>query len=219
VFAVSISDVISIEALAWTSDSARATALLAVDGVLVKTSDTSRRYVGTFRTTTTTTTEDSEAKRFVYNANNKVPRAMLGTLGYADDNSGTTFTFNSQNVWAALNGGTGNKCEWVNGLTETVFLAGSVLYASGASSFVMLGIGIDATTSASFIISQNDVLGSTAFGRSNNKSVSFAAGYHYGSLNGAVVNANVSATIYRDDSRYGGTLDPLRTFISGSITS
>jgi hypothetical protein len=219
VFAVSIADVISIEALAWTSDSARATALVAVDGVLCKTGSTDRRYVGTFRTTTTTTTEDSEAKRFVYNVANKVPRSMLGTLGYVDDNAGTTFTFNSQNVWAALNSGTGNKCEFVNGLTETVLLAGSVFYTAGAGSYLMTGIGTDTTTSASFIVSQNDAAGGSAFQRANNKSVSFAAGYHYGSLNGVVVSANVSATIYRDDSRYGGTVDPIRTFISASITS
>ena len=219
VFAVLTSGAVAIEALVWTSDSARATALVAVDGVLCKTGDTSRRYVGTFRTTTTTTTEDSEAKRFVYNANNRVRRSMLGTLGYVDDNTAATFTFNSQNVWAALNGGTGNKCEFVNGLTETVLLAGSVFYTAGAGSYLMTGIGVDATTSASFIVSQNDAAGGPAFQRANNKSVQFAAGYHYGSLNGAVVSANVSATIYRDDLRYGGTVDPLRTFISGSINS
>ena len=219
VFAVLTSGAVAIEALVWTSDSARATALVAVDGVLCKTGDTSRRYVGTFRTTTTTTTEDSEAKRFVYNANNRVRRSMLGTLGYVDDNTAATFTFNSQNVWAALNGGTGNKCEFVNGLTETVLLAGSVFYTAGAGSYLMTGIGVDATTSASFIVSQNDAGGGPAFQRSNSKSVQLAAGYHYGSLNGAVVSANVSATIYRDDLRYGGTVDPLRTFISGSINS
>ena len=219
VFAVLTSGAVAIEALVWTSDSARATALVAVDGVLCKTGDTSRRYVGTFRTTTTTTTEDSEAKRFVYNANNRVRRSMLGTLGYADDNTAATFTFNSQNAWAALNSGTANKCEWINGLTETVLLAGSVFYTAGAASYFMAGVGIDATTSASFIVSQNDAAGGSAFGRSNNKSVQFAAGYHYGSLNGAVVSANVSATIYRDDNRYAGNVDPIRTFISGSITS
>ena len=144
---------------------------------------------------------------------------MLGTLGYVDDNTAATFTFNSQNVWAALNGGTGNKCEFVNGLTETVLLAGSVFYTAGAGSYLMTGIGIDATTSASFIVSQNDAAGGSAYQRANNKSVQFAAGYHYGSLNGAVVSANVSATIYRDDLRFGGTVDPLRTFISASITS
>ena len=219
VFAVLTSGAVAIEALVWTSDSVRATALVAVDGVLCKTGDTSRRYVGTFRTTTTTTAEDSEARRFVYNANNRVRRSMLGTLGYVDDNAGATFTFNSQNVWAALNSGTGNKCEFVNGLTETVLLAGSVFYTAGAGSYLITGIGVDATTSASFIVSQNDAAGGSAYQRSNSKSVQFAAGYHYGSINGVVVSANVSATIYRDDSRYGGTVDPIRTFISGSITS
>ena len=219
VFAVSIADVISIEALAWTSDSARATALVAVDGVLCKTGDTSRRYVGTFRTTTTTTTEDSEAKRFVYNANNKVPRSMLGTLGYVDDNTVGTFTFNSQNVWAALNGGTGNKCEWINGLTETVFLAGLCFCTAGAGSLIIVGVGIDATTSASCIASQSEAGGSNSWGRSVTKSVQFAAGYHYSSLNGVVITANVSATFYRDLSRYGGASDVPSTFISGSITS
>jgi len=144
---------------------------------------------------------------------------MLGTLGYVDDNAVATFTFLSLNVFAPLNGGTGNKCEWINGLTETVFLSGAVLYSAGAGSYLMTGIGIDTTTSASFIVSQNDVAGGACFERSNNKSVQFAAGYHYSSLNGAVVSANVSATIYRDESRYGGTVDPIRTFISGSINS
>jgi len=203
----------------WTSNTARATAISLQDGVYVKTSDKSYRYLGTFRTTATTTTEDSEAKRFVYNVNNQVARSMLGVLGYVDDNAGATFTFNSQNVWAALNGGSGNKCEWINGLTATVYLAGSAFYTAGAGSYLMTGIGIDTTTSASFIVSQNDAAGGSAFQRANNKSVQFAAGYHYGSLNGVVVSANVSATIYRDDSRYGGTVDPIRTFISGSINS
>ena len=219
VFAVLTSGAVAIEALVWTSDSARATALVAVDGVLCKTGATSRRYVGTFRTTTTTTTEDSEAKRFVYNANNKVPRAMLGTLGYVDDNSPSTFTFLSYNTWAAINGGTGNKCEWVNGLTETVFLSAHPFTAAGAGSYLITGIGIDTTTSVSFGTSHTDATGGNAWGRSSSKSVQFAAGYHYSSLNGVVLQANVAATIYRDDSRQGGTVDPLRTFISGSITS
>ena len=219
VFAALTSGAVAIEALVWTSDSARATILNAVDGVWLKNGDMSRRYVGTFRTVTTTTTEDSEAKRFVYNVNNQVSRSMLGVLGYVNDNAVATFTFNSQNVWAALNSGSGNKCEWVNGLTETVFLAGAALYSAGAGSFLMVGVGIDSTTSASFIVSQNDTAGGACFEKSNNKSVPFAAGYHFSSLNGAVVSANVAATIYRDDSRYGGTVDPIRTFISGSINS
>lgn len=208
-----------IEILAWTSDSVRATALVAVDGVLCKTGDTTRRYVGTFRATSATTTEDSEAKRFVYNANNKVPRSMLGTLGYSDGNTVNTFTFLSFNAYAPLNGGTGNKCEWVNGLTETVFLAGSILYDTGASSYLITGIGVDTTTGAAFIVSQNEISGGSAYARSASKSVQFAPGYHFSSFNGAVAGTSVSATIARDDLRFGSAADPIRTFISASITS
>ena len=228
VFAVLTSGAVAIEALVWTSDSARATALVAVDGVLCKTGDTSRRYVGTFRTTTTvvssantTTGEDSEAKRFVYNANNKVPRSMLGTLGYADDNTDNTFSFlpGSLSTYAALNGGTGNKCEWVNGLTETVFLAGSAFFTAGASSYLVFGVGVDTTTGSSFFVAQNEAAGGSAWQRGNSKSVAFAAGYHYSSLNAAIISTLNAATIYRDHSRFGSAADPLRTFISASITS
>jgi hypothetical protein len=221
VFAVLTSGAVAIEALVWTSDSARATALVAVDGVLCKTGDTTRRYVGTFRTTTTTTTEDSEAKRFVYNANNKVPRSMLGTLGYVDNTTNETFTFLPAylSTYAQLNGGTGNKCEWVNGLAETVFLAGSAFYSAGASSYMLVSVGIDTTTGSSFFIAQSDTAGGNTWQRGNSKSVSFAAGYHYSALNGAIISTLNAATIYRDDSRYGGTVDPIRTFISASITS
>ena len=219
VFAVLTSGAVAIEALVWTSDSARATALVAVDGVWCKTGDTSRRYVGTFRTTTTTTAEDSEARRFVYNANNRVRRSMLGTLGYSDGNTVNTFTFLSFNAYAPLNGGTGNKCEWVNGLTETVFLAGSILYDAGASSYLITGIGVDTTTGAAFIVSQNEISGGSAYARSASRSVQFAPGYHFSSFNGAVAGTSVSATIARDDSRHGSAADPIRTFISASITS
>ena len=209
-----------IEILAWTSDSVRAVALVAVDGVLCKTGDTTRRYVGTFRATSATTTEDSEAKRFVYNANNKVPRSMLGTLGYVDANTVNSFTFLSTlGATAPLNGGTGNKCEWVNGLTETVFLSGSAFYTGGASSYLVVGIGIDTTTGSSFMVSQNDSIGGNAFQRGNSKSVQVAAGYHYGSLNGASTDVANAATIYRDVERFGSAADPIRTFIAGSITS
>lgn len=51
---------------AWTDDTTRTDALTTQDGVLVKSSDKSRRYLGTFRTTSATTTEDSAANRFLF---------------------------------------------------------------------------------------------------------------------------------------------------------
>ena len=221
VFIYSNAGTLTLAASVWTSDTVRATAISLQDGVYVKTSDKSYRYLGTFRTTTTTTTEDSEAKRFLYNGYNKVPRSMLGTLGYADDNAFATFThLGTLSTYSALNGGTGNKCEWVNGLTETVFLAGSVFFQTGASpTSLVVGMGIDTTTGASFIVAQSDTAGAQTFIRGSSKSVIFAAGYHYSSLNAYTLNASNASTFSRDDSRSGSAADPLRTFISASINS
>lgn len=55
---------LSVELLAWTSTIARATALAYQDGVLVKATDSTRRYMGSFLTISTTTTCDTEAKRY-----------------------------------------------------------------------------------------------------------------------------------------------------------
>jgi hypothetical protein len=55
---------------------ARQTALVLQDGVLVKSGATTRRYLGTFATTATTTTEDSFAKRLVWNYYNRLRRPL-----------------------------------------------------------------------------------------------------------------------------------------------
>jgi hypothetical protein len=67
---------------AWTNDTTRATALVAQDGILVKSGAATRRYLGTLRTTSTTTTEDSAANGYLFNYYNQVPRkALLNDAG------------------------------------------------------------------------------------------------------------------------------------------
>lgn len=56
---------------AWTSNTERSDAISLLNGIYIKASNNTRRYLGTFRTTTTTTTEDSDAKRFLWNLNNQ----------------------------------------------------------------------------------------------------------------------------------------------------
>ena len=83
--------------LAWTNDTSRATSLTTQDGVLVKTGATTRRYIGTFYTTATTTTEDSFAKRFLWNYYNRQDRALRPAL-----TSGThTYTTATIRQWDA----------------------------------------------------------------------------------------------------------------------
>lgn len=68
---------LTLEALAWTNDSTRATALAYQNGILVKSGATTRLYLGTIRTTATTgQCEDSSTKRFVWNMYNRVLQIM-----------------------------------------------------------------------------------------------------------------------------------------------
>jgi len=211
-FMYSNSGTLTLASSSWASNTARTTAISLQDGVYVKTSDKSYRYLGTFRTTTTTTTEDSEAKRFVYNVNNQVPRHSLGVLGYVNNNAAVTFTLSSLNTWVALNGGVGNKCEWVNGLTSTCMLVGEGFAVAGAAGYVIIGIGIDSTTNGDFIVLQSDNTATATFGRGASKAYAFTLGYHYISLNGYTTGG--TATIYKEDTRNGGTVDPIRTWIA-----
>lgn len=69
----------AIEILAWTSNTARATSLEYQDGILVKTGDKSRKYRGSFLSTSTTTTEDSQAKPYLFNHYNQVSRLAIAS--------------------------------------------------------------------------------------------------------------------------------------------
>lgn len=69
----------AVEKLAWTSATARATAVTYQDGRLCKSGDKTRLLVGSFYSKTTTTTEDSENCRFVYNVYNQLERRAKGS--------------------------------------------------------------------------------------------------------------------------------------------
>ncbi len=82
VFAYNNSGTLALELLAWTNATTRATALVYQNGILVKSGATTRRYIGTFYTTSTTTTEDSAANCLLYNYYNRVMRT-----GYINDST------------------------------------------------------------------------------------------------------------------------------------
>jgi hypothetical protein len=60
---------------AWASDTARTDALVRQDGVWVKQSDTTRRYVGTLRSPGANVTTDDYRRRFVWSMDNRVKRS------------------------------------------------------------------------------------------------------------------------------------------------
>jgi hypothetical protein len=121
VFCYDNAGVPTLEFLVWTNDTTRATGLVYQDGILVKSGATTRRYLGTFYTTSTTTTEDSLAKRYLWNYYNRVIRQGLTTYSanrsttsaaYVEVNSEIRAQFllgvSEDAVFAALNGSVDN---------------------------------------------------------------------------------------------------------------
>lgn len=163
--------------VAWTNATTRATAITLQDGVWVKSGATTRRYIGTFRTTSTTTTEDSLAKRFVWNVANRRPRAMRVT------ETTNSWPYSTAS-WQQANASTANQIAFVRGLNEDSVRAAAtalVVSSSAAVKYPLVGIGLDAASAVA--------TGATAATASVNNSFSQPAvslyegfpglGYHY----------------------------------------
>lgn len=131
----------TLEQLVWTNGTTRATALVLQDGILVKTGATTRRYLGTYHPSGATTTEDSLAKRDLWNYYNRVPRPMR--------------VLEATNTWAyttatirAANNSAGNRLNFVIGVSEDEVKAEIQAFASNTSANVaaVVGVGLDSTT-------------------------------------------------------------------------
>jgi hypothetical protein len=137
--------------LAWTNDTSRATALTTQDGVLVKTGATTRRYIGTFYTTATTTTEDSFAKRFVWNYYHRVRKPMR----VLDATNSWTYT---TATWRQSNGSTANQLDFVVGVAECAVSVNVTALSSNSSDVGRAaGIGLDSTSSPTALVTNNSV--------------------------------------------------------------
>jgi hypothetical protein len=143
-FGIYTAGAMAVERLAWTNDTTRATALTLQEGVYVKAGDTTRRYLGTYRTTGAGTTEDSAAKRFVWNYLHRARRQVrrvdpAGSWNYA------VATIRQANATA------GNQIDLVAGLAEGVLDLTVACYAShnGGGVAGLIGIGEDSTTTFS----------------------------------------------------------------------
>lgn len=139
----------TLDIVAWTNATTRATAPVLQDGVYVKSGATGRRFVGTIRTTGSTGTcadsdgGNSAGSRYVCNFYNKVSRKTLGN--FATGTSSWTYASNVPRNWnstgpsqnfvkTGLNGDT-----WVN--------ASANLNASGANKAYVVINATNATVS------------------------------------------------------------------------
>jgi hypothetical protein len=133
---------LTLEAVAWTNDTTRATVLAIQDGVYCKTAALDRRYLGSFRTTTVAgQTEDSLIKRYVWNYYNRVERALTMTTATGSWTYATA-------TWRQANASTANQIDTVVGVAEdriNVTLNCQVANTNGGTGS-SVGLGLSSTT-------------------------------------------------------------------------
>lgn len=168
---------LTLELTAWTNDTTRATALVSQDGVLVKSGATTRRYLGTIRASGSNVTEDSAAKRFVWNVMNRVSR----TVRVLEATNSWTYT---TATWRQANNAAANQIAVVAGLSEdAISVLVSAESATNSSAIARVAIGEDSTSapSANSVRGGSNTAGGTS---STNNPQAFATivpaiGYHY----------------------------------------
>ncbi len=131
----------TLELTAWTNLTTRASALVYQNGILVKGSALSRRYLGSFRTTAVSgQTEDSVANRFLWNYYNRVKKTMIRLTPTG------TWTYNS-NTFRQVAANAANQLNLFIGIEEDIVDCVAILgIADGPA---IMGIGLDSTTTRS----------------------------------------------------------------------
>lgn len=144
VFVYDNAGTLTLDVVAWTNDTTRATALTTQDGVYVKTGATGRRYLGSFYSTTAGNgqVQDAIAARYLWNYYHRVRRNMRAVDATA------SWTYNSAVVRQA-NANTANQLNFVIGVAEDSISAearAQVSDNSGNSGEDNIGIGVNSTT-------------------------------------------------------------------------
>jgi hypothetical protein len=140
----------TLELTAWSNSGigtgARATALVYQDGVLVKSGVLTRRYLGSFVTTSTLgQTEDSATNRFLWNYYHRLPRQFIRT------ETAVSWTYGTTTVRQA-NANVLNQVNFFIGVSEDVVSANVVSFctANGTNLQADIGLTLDSITVHSF---------------------------------------------------------------------
>lgn len=143
VFVWNNAGVATLELLAWTNDTTRATAIvLTTTGSYTKSGDLTRRYLGSVRTTTVSgQTEDSVTKRYVWNYYNRQRRRLFRVESTA------SWTYTTAAIRQA-NGAAANQVEVVVGVAEVSVHVSLLTLSSNSSGSVNVAnaIGQDSVT-------------------------------------------------------------------------
>jgi len=131
---------------AWTNDTTRAVALAYQNGVLVKSGDPTRRYLGSFYTISTTQTCDMELHagattgRYLYNYYNRIARSMKRY----DSTPNWVYT---TAVIRQANANAANQLNFILGVAEDAISAqvSIIINNTNATGGGTVGIGLDST--------------------------------------------------------------------------
>jgi hypothetical protein len=131
----------TLELLAWTDATNRATALVLQDGVWVKSGATTRRLVGTvYINSTGGQTDDTNQKRFIINANNAVERPL--TFVDATASWAVTGVIPFRQMRSTVT----NKVEFIVALPEQIVWARQKIQELYAANNTFVSIGLDSIT-------------------------------------------------------------------------
>jgi len=196
---------VTISNLAWSSATARATALTYQDGIEVLTGSTAKRYLGTIYLNNANTTEDSVKNRLVYNRYNQVERGLAVTETAVSWSYGAT-AFHQVNANAA------NTFNVVSGIGEENLSARAygLFQSTSGRIFAAQGIGIDSVTSNSAQITRgsNSNVNNDFAPADAEYNGTLSAGYH--SINWLEASQAGGATFY-------GVNSPQKTGMTATI--
>ena len=148
IFAFWTGSAVNLEMLGWANDTTRAIALQQLNGIWVKSTD-KRRYLGTIRTSDSGRTEDSERRRLIFNAQNRVARPIKLLT------SGSPYSYLTS-AWRIAQNDMNNRIELMIGLRETVTVGASLFSStSGTSGAGSVGIGVNRTNDTDAILYGN----------------------------------------------------------------
>jgi hypothetical protein len=130
----------TLELVAWSSGTARVTALAVQNGVYVRSGAANKRYIGTIRTTTAGTAASTTTQRFVWNKDNQVPMFSDAADSTAHTLAGTSGVYASWRNSTVLGL---TRTEFVCGLSTTVNVSFHASITQGVG-----GVSTDATNAA-----------------------------------------------------------------------
>jgi len=194
------SGALALFSIAWSNNTARSTSLSQFGDYWYPTSDNTKRYIGTIRTTgTAAQCEDSVVRRFVYNLYNQMIRKI-----YFATPTAPTWTYNVATM-RFREGGSGLDFQWVSGAPTNsgrypyYQVSSTVRQQSPSGAY---GVGIDGLGSSNLMINStsNDLTTTISYASYSN------VGYHFM----AQIENALSGTI----TCVGGGW----TFLEGTIT-